>query len=96
MGSLLQMRQDTKADYRIVATAWLSHREAVREELSVADDAVFELKSLDRDTMVQIVKDCGVLGPDFLISQMVTQAAGILIVLFLLALFEAGHGSMLR
>lgn len=74
--SLRQIREDTGAEYRILATSWLSHRDAVRETLSVSDDAVFELRLLGRDMMVQIIKDCGVIGPDPLLREMVTQAEG--------------------
>ncbi len=74
--SLRQMRQDTEAEYRIVATSWLSHRNEIRECLVLGDSSIFELRPLSRDTMVQIVKDCGVTGPDFLISELVTQAEG--------------------
>lgn len=74
--SLRQMRQDAGADYRIVATSWLSHRNEIRECLVLGDDSVFELRLLSRDTMVQIINDCGVAGPDSLVSELVTQAEG--------------------
>lgn len=74
--TLRQIREDTGAEFRIVATSWLAHRDVVRKALSVPDGAVFELKLLSRDTILQIIRDCGVRGPDPLLRQMVTQAEG--------------------
>ena len=73
---LRQTREDTGAEFLIVATSWLSHKNDVQSALSVPATSVFELELLGKDTMVEIIKDCGVKGPDPLLQEMVDQAEG--------------------
>ena len=73
---LRQTREDTGAEFLIVATSWLSHKNDVQSALSVPATSVFELELLGKDTMVEIIKDCGVKGPDPLLQEMVDQAVG--------------------
>jgi hypothetical protein len=73
---LRQTREDTGAELLIIATSWLSHKNDVQSALSVPATSVFELKLLGKDTMVEIIKDCGVKGPDPLLQEMVDQAEG--------------------
>lgn len=74
--SLRQIRQDTGSDFKIIATGWLSQRDTLKNEMTVGEDAIFELELQGRDTILDIIKDCGVRGPDVLLYQMVTQAEG--------------------
>jgi len=71
-----QFRQDSGATYRIIATTWSMHKDEVKNELVVSDNDVMELGLLGRDTVLEIVKDCGIKGPDVLQSQIITQAEG--------------------
>ncbi|MHB8107469.1 MAG: P-loop NTPase family protein [Candidatus Cryosericum sp.] len=73
---LRQTREDTGAEFLIVATSWLSHRNDVQSALSVPSTSVFELRLLGKDTMVEIIRDCGVKGPDPLLQEIVNQAEG--------------------
>jgi hypothetical protein len=73
---LRQSRENTGAEFSIVATSWLSHKNDVQSALSVPAASVFELELLGKDTMVEIIKDCGVKGPDPLLQEMVDQAEG--------------------
>ena len=73
---LRQAREDTGAEFFIAATSWLSHKDDVQAALSLPSTSVFELELLGKDTMVEIIKDCGVKGPDPLLQEMVDQAEG--------------------
>ena len=74
--ALRQIREDIGAGFKIVATGWLSYKDILQNELVIADDAIYEVELQGRDTILEIIKDCGVKSPDTLLYQMVTQAEG--------------------
>lgn len=74
--TLRQIREDTGADFKIIATGWLSNKDSLQNDLVIADSAIFEVELQGRDTILAIIKDCGVTSPDTLLYQMVTQAEG--------------------
>lgn len=74
--SLRQIREDTGASYTIIATSWISSRVLVQNELALASSAVHELELLGQDTIVAVITDCGIKGPNELLYQMVRQAEG--------------------
>jgi hypothetical protein len=74
--TVAQIREDTGAEYKIIATSWTSYRNVIKSSLKLVDSDIFELELLGRETILQIVKDCGVKGPDVLQAQIVRQAEG--------------------
>lgn len=74
--ALRQLREDSGAEFKIIATAWTSFRDQLQNDLVIGDGAIFELELQGRDTILDIIKDCGVKSPDRLLYQMVTQAEG--------------------
>jgi len=74
--ALRQIREDISADFKIIATGWLSYKDILQNELVIADGAIYEVELQGRDTILEIIKDCGVKSPDTLLYQMVTQAEG--------------------
>jgi len=73
---LRQIREDTGAGFKIIATGWLSNKDSLQNDLVIADNAIFEVELQGRDTILAIIKDCGVTSPDALLYQMITQAEG--------------------
>lgn len=74
--AVAQIREDTGAEYKIIATSWNLYREVIKSSLKLADPDILTLELLGRDTILQIIKDCGVKGPDVLQAQIVRQAEG--------------------
>ncbi len=76
IGSLRQIRRELGARFYIVATSWPSGANSVRAALNVGRDSMLELKRIDADTMVRIIRSVGIAGPDELIRIIRQQAAG--------------------
>jgi hypothetical protein len=74
--AVAQIREDTGAEYKIIATSWTLYRDVIKNYLKLVDSDILVLELLGRDTILQIVKDCSVKGPDVLQAQIVRQAEG--------------------
>jgi hypothetical protein len=74
--AVAQIREDTGAEYKIIATSWTFYRDVIKSNLKLVDSDILALELLGRDTILQIVNDCGVKGPDVFQAQIVGQAEG--------------------
>lgn len=74
--AVAQIREDTGATYKIIATSWTFKRDVIKSNLKLADSDILALELLGRDTILQIVNDCGVKSPDVFQAQIVRQAEG--------------------
>ena len=74
----IQLRLDVASDARIIATSWPSHAAEVKSALQIGTSEVRDLDSpddlLDADTMIQIIKSTGLVGPDELLGYIRRQA----------------------
>ena len=71
-----QIRSETKAEFRIIATSWPGDADTVRSTLQVGTSQEMRLHRIDADTMVEIIKSFGIHGPDRLLYMIRVQAAG--------------------
>ena len=71
-----QIRNDIKAEFRIIATSWPGDADTVRSTLQVGTASEMRLDRLDADTMVEIIKSFGIHGPDRLLYMIRKQAGG--------------------
>ena len=76
IANLDQIRNATGAKFRIIATSWPGAADEVRSALKVGSTAELTLDRIDANTMVDIIKSIGVLGPDRLLYVIRKQAAG--------------------
>ena len=74
--SLLQVRNQTSADFRIIAVSWPADEEKVGLALSVDEESVIRLERLPADTVVEIIKSTGIVGPNELLRAIQEQSAG--------------------
>lgn len=73
---LQQLRQELRATFKIIAVSWPAEIENIKQRLHIAPTNVVNLKLIDADTMVEIIKAAGVYGPNALIATIVRQAEG--------------------
>ena len=73
---LAQLRNDIHASFRIIVSSWPGESQNVRSELHVGDFDVVTLDLIDADTMVEIIKSVGIVGPNELLYTIRKQAAG--------------------
>ncbi len=77
LDDLVQIRRDVGAEYiRIIATSWPGEGGKVRAALQLAEEDIHELKRIDGDTMIEVIKGVGLEGPDELLSLIRQQASG--------------------
>ena len=74
--SLVQIRHEVQAEFRIIATCWPGKTSGVCTALRVGSKNLHQLGRIDADTMVEIIKSTGILGPDELLRLIREQAAG--------------------
>lgn len=74
--SFAQLRQEVGADVRIIATSWPFEAELVQSTLRISSEDVLVIDSIDADVMVEIIKACGIKGPNELIAEIRKQADG--------------------
>ena len=74
--SLMQLRRELDAQFRIIATCWPGDAERIGIELQIAPPDVLTLHRIDADTMIEIIKSVGLQGPRELLRIIRTQAAG--------------------
>jgi hypothetical protein len=73
---LVQLRLELGADFSIHANCWPAQETAVAEALGLGTSSVLPLHLLGRDVMAELVKACGVYGPEQLITFLLNQAEG--------------------
>lgn len=78
ISKLLDLRQETGIQYRLLANCWPFHKDNVLTAMQIPDSSnkVRELKLLSRDTIVEVIYACGIGGPDQLINDIVNQSGG--------------------
>lgn len=78
IAQLRMLRLESGLHFRLVVNCWPFTKDKVLSAMHVPDteDTVRDLKLIGRDGMVQIVKACGIYGPDQLISEIVSQSGG--------------------
>ena len=72
----LQVRRQLGSDTRVIATSWPGNAVDVKRALQITKSEVLELNPIDADTMIEIIKSTGVLGPYELQRVIRQQAAG--------------------
>ena len=73
---LMQIRREVRSDFRIIAVSWPGQASAVRAALGIGHEDQCILDQIDADTMIEIIKSAGILGPDELLREIRKQAAG--------------------
>ena len=74
--NLIQIRHEIRAEFRIIATCWPGKTSDVCTVLQVGSKNVHQLSRIDADTMVEIIKSAGILGPVELLRLIREQATG--------------------
>ena len=74
--SFVQLRQEVGADIRIIATSWPFEAENIQHALQISSEDVLVINTIDADIMVEIIKACGIKGPNELIAEIRKQADG--------------------
>ena len=74
--SLLHVRNQTSADFRVIAVSWPADEGQVRLILPVDEENVIRLERLPADTIVEIIKSAGIVGPNELLRTIRKQSAG--------------------
>ena len=74
--SFAQLRQEVGADVRIIATSWPFEAAIVQDALRISSEDVLVIDTIDADIMVEIIKACGIKGPNELIAEIRKQADG--------------------
>ena len=72
--ALRKLRLEIGADFDIVAVSWPGQRDDVAQTLP--DSSTFELLELDRDQILEVIKEVGVADPRELQALLVNQAMG--------------------
>jgi hypothetical protein len=72
------MREEIYADFKIIAVCWPSKKDMVSSILNIAnkEENIRNLSLLTQDQIVEVIKDCGIGGPNQLIQAIVNQAVG--------------------
>ncbi|HLO41743.1 MAG TPA: hypothetical protein VK176_12030 [Phycisphaerales bacterium] len=73
---MVQLRRELGAKLTIHANCWPGHDAAVADAMGLSASSLVHLDLLGRDVMVELIKACGVHGPDQLITFLLNQAEG--------------------
>ena len=73
---LKQMRGAIGAEFSILASCWPGDQPMIAEVLNLPNSYIHHLDPLTRDEIVQVINATGVLGPNWLIREIVDQAEG--------------------
>jgi hypothetical protein len=73
---LIYLRRELGASYHLLATCWPGELDQIRKILNAHNDQIRELKSLSRDSMVDVIKQAGLVGPNALVREIITQSQG--------------------
>jgi hypothetical protein len=70
------LRRDLGASFHLLATCWPGELDKIRKILNANNAQIRELKSLSRDLMVEVIKQAGLVGPNMLVREIITQSQG--------------------
>lgn len=73
---LQQIRKELGVKFRIIATCWPKEQEAILNQLSLSQGALRELELLSRNEILELIKICGIHGPERLQYELINQAEG--------------------
>jgi hypothetical protein len=76
IASLRQLRTELGADFRIMANCWLGQKDEIIQALQIPSSSVWKLDLLTRDQIVAVINAAGIIGPNDLIHELVSQAEG--------------------
>ena len=74
--NLKQLREETGAEFAILASCWPGARDEIIEILNLSEARVHKLSLLTRDEIVQVIEDTGLHDPIGLLREIVNQAEG--------------------
>lgn len=74
LSSLIRLRDDIGADFRIVATTWPSFGAEVRRELHCPSEHILRVRGLDRTTAGEVVRQIHAGFPDELVGEILNQS----------------------
>jgi predicted ATPase len=75
--TLIQVRAELGAEFRIIATCWPGERHLIAKRIGISDSESIEIGRLTRDEVVEVVREAGVRGPTQLVREIVDQADGL-------------------
>lgn len=73
---LKQLRQATGSNFSILVSCWPGDVASIRATLELEDSNIHRLELLTRDQMVGVIKGAGLLGPKWLVQDIIEQADG--------------------
>jgi hypothetical protein len=73
---LRHLRLELGADFRIIADCWPGAEDVVATQLGISSRAVRRLPRLPRGRILDIIRACGIRGPNDLLHELVRQANG--------------------
>lgn len=73
---LLRYRLVSEERFSILASCWPSSQGDVASLLGISENKIIVLDLLTLDELVQVVTEVGLIGPDFLVNEIVHQAVG--------------------
>ena len=74
--SLLHLRKEINADFKIIASCWPSYKSELQDILQLPDTQTNELPLLTRDEIVKVINAAGIYGPNDLIREINHQSRG--------------------
>ena len=72
-----RLRKDVGAEFELLASCWNGDRPDIEQLLAIPPGNVHELKRMTQDEIVEIVNSAGIIGNNWLIDEIVSQAAGL-------------------
>ena len=73
---LKHYREEYRASYRIMGDCWPGHQIEVRNAFGITPSASIVLRPLGNDKIVEIIKECGITGPNAFLHILVEQSMG--------------------
>lgn len=74
--TLRHLRGEVRGTFRIICAAWPGAEPAIRQAMGLSSEETRRLEDLTGDEIVSVVKAVGLLGPDWLLQEIVNQANG--------------------
>jgi hypothetical protein len=74
---LAHLRNEIRAEFKIIATCWTGDVETVSEILQIPSSHTLELERLTRDQMVKVVEVAGIRDVTWLVREIITQSEGL-------------------
>lgn len=73
---LQQIRKEVGAKFKIIATCWPKEHEAIVTQLGLSGRSLHELELLSRNEILELIRACGIYGPERLQYELINQAEG--------------------